>query len=97
MIIMNKNTSDILVDKVTELGLSSILQEELNDLEFINKRIAIYEELLSNLKKPLMSRKKYNDERERFEGILDKLYSGKDSITRDIAKSYEEILENNKS
>ena len=94
---MNKNTSDILVDKVTELGLSSILQEELNDLEFINKRITIYEELLSNLKEPFMSRKKYDDERDRFEGILDKLYSDKDSITRDIAKSYEEILENNKS
>ena len=94
---MNKNTSDILVDKVTELGLSSILQEELNDLEFINKRITIYEELLSNLKEPFMSRKKYDDERDRFESILDKLYSDKDSIKKDIAISYEEILENNKS
>ena len=98
---MNKNTSDILVDKVTEFGLSSILQEELNGLEFVNKRIAIYEELLSNVKKPFIFEKKklerYNKRKREMEDILDRLYNEKELVTEEISSLYEDLLEEKES
>ena len=98
---MEKNNENNLLSKITEFGLSSILQEELNGLEFVNKRIAIYEELLSNVKKPFIFEKKklekYNKRKREMEDILDRLYNEKELVTEEISSLYEELLEEKES
>ena len=98
---MEKNNENNLLSKITEFGLSSILQEELNGLEFVNKRIAIYEELLSNVKKPFIFEKKklerYNKWKREIEDIIDRLYNEKELVTEEISSLYEELLEEKES
>ena len=98
---MGNSEENLLTKKIVELGLLGLLKDEQNDLEFIEKRIEGYEDILSGFDKPLFFEKtrvdKYKKKKKEIEDILDRLYKEKELVTEEISSLYEELLEEKES